>query len=118
MMGASDGLSLPIPVGRIPKWENGAHWKFKTPELLSILGPLLKRIVDPIFQLHYIQILPSTGNGARAASIYDSTIVHAACDGSVRAITDDIDTTLYIQLVDRTGKRPITCCDAEEETDE
>jgi competence protein ComGC len=43
-----------------------------------------------------------------------ASIVHGLCDGSVRAITEDIDTTLYIQLVDRTRASPVFCCEDEE----
>lgn len=39
-------------------------------------------------------------------------IVHGVADGSVRTLTSDIDTTLYLQLITRTGREPMSsCCD-------
>ncbi len=38
-------------------------------------------------------------------------VLHLACDGSVHAITTDVDPSLYVQLVTRAGREPVTLPD-------
>jgi prepilin-type N-terminal cleavage/methylation domain-containing protein len=38
-------------------------------------------------------------------------VLHLACDASVHAITTDVDPTLYVQLITRAGREPVTLPD-------